>query len=187
MIEAFVISYPNKEKRKIINFLKKNINFVSLKKSKLIIVVGGDGFMLQTLKKFYKHKIPFYGINSGNYGFLMNKFSQKNSLKDMLNSKQINIHPLEMKVKNKLNKIKKSIAINEVSVLRQSRQATSISIKVGEKYLIKKLRGDGLLVSTPAGSTAYNLSVHGPILSLDSKKLAISPVSPFRPKDGKAK
>ena len=77
----------------------------------------------------------------------MNKFSQKNCLKDMLNSKQINIHPLEMKVKNKLNKIKKVIAINEVSVLRQSRQATSISIKVGEKYLIKKLRGDGLLVS----------------------------------------
>ena len=98
-----------------------------LKKSKLIIVVGGDGFVLQTLKKFTNIKSLFYGINSGDYGFLMNKFSQKNCLKDMLNSKQINIHPLEMKVKNKLNKIKKAIAINEVSVLRQSRQATSIS------------------------------------------------------------
>ena len=92
-----------------------------------------------------------------------------------------------MVVKNKLGKIKKSIAVNEISVLRQSRQAASISVKSGSKYIIKKLRGDGLLVSTPAGSTAYNLSVHGPILSLNSKKLSISPISPFRPRRWKGK
>ena len=92
-----------------------------------------------------------------------------------------------MKVKNKFNKVKKGIAINEVSILRQTRQAASVSIKIGSKYLIKKLRGDGVLVSTPAGSTAYNLSVHGPILNLDSKKLSISPVSPFRPRRWKSR
>ena len=92
------------------------------------------------------------------------------------------ISPLEMKVKNKQGTIKKSIAINEVSVLRQSRQAAFLSIKIGSKLIIKKLVSDGVLVSTPAGSTAYNLSVHGPILSLNSKKLSISPISAFRPR-----
>ena len=90
-------------------------------------------------------------------------------------------------VKNKFGKLKKSIAINEISILRQSRQAASISIKNGSRFIIKKLTGDGLLVSTPAGSTAYNLSVHGPILNLNSNKLAISPVSPFRPRRWKGK
>ena len=92
-----------------------------------------------------------------------------------------------MIVRNKNNQIKKSIAINEVSVLRQSRQAASLSIKQGSRQVIKKLVSDGVLVSTPAGSTAYNLSVHGPILSLNSKKLSISPISPFRPRRWKGK
>ncbi len=187
MINAYVVSYPHKETKKIISHLKKKIKFTSLKRSKIIIVVGGDGFMLQTLKKYYRFKKSFYGINSGDYGFLMNKFSKKNFLSDIEKSKSISISPLEMNVKNKLKKIKKAIAINEVSILRQSRQAASLSIKIGKKFLIKKLRGDGMLVSSPAGSTAYNLSVHGPILSLNSKKLAISPVSPFRPRRWKSK
>ncbi len=156
-------------------------------KSNLIIVIGGDGFMLQTLKKKYKLKKPFYGINSGDYGFLMNKYFNNKIVKKINSAKKISIHPLEMVVKNKYGKIKKSIAINEVSILRQSRQAASLSIKSGSKKIIKKLIADGVLVSTPAGSTAYNLSVHGPILSLNSKKLAISPISPFRPRRWKGK
>jgi NAD+ kinase len=99
----------------------------------------------------------------------------------------ISISPLEMTVKNKYNQTKKSLAINEVSILRQSRQAASLSIQKGSKQIIKKLVSDGVLVSTPAGSTAYNLSVHGPILSLNSKKLSISPISPFRPRRWKGK
>ena len=99
----------------------------------------------------------------------------------------ITISPLEMIVKNNKNKNKKNLAINEVSILRQSRQAASLSISIGSKKLIKKLVSDGVLVSTPAGSTAYNLSVHGPILSLNSKKLSISPISPFRPRRWKGK
>ena len=143
--------------------------------------------MLQTLKKFHKFKKPFYGINSGDYGFLMNKFNSKKDLKNFAKTDLIKISPLQMNVKNKFGKIKISIAINEISILRQSRQAASISIKNGSRFIIKKLRGDGLLVSTPAGSTAYNLSVHGPILNLNSNKLAISPVSPFRPRRWKGK
>ena len=153
----------------------------------VVIVIGGDGFMLQTLKTNKNINKLFYGINSGNYGFLMNKFSNKNILKNINQSKLIKISPLEMKVKNIKNKVKKSLAINEVSILRQTRQATSISLKIGNKFLIKNLVSDGVLVSTPAGSTAYNLSVHGPILNLNSKKISIAPISPFRPRRWKGK
>jgi len=171
-----------KRSLKIKNFLTKKIETTTLKKSNIIIVLGGDGFMLQILKKLYKYKKPFYGINSGNYGFLMNKFSNQNFLKNLKTSHSVKIYPLQMSVKTKGNKIKKSIAINEVSILRQSKQASSISITSNKKNIIKNLISDGVLVSTPAGSTAYNLSAHGPILNLDSNKLTITPISPFRPR-----
>ena len=187
MIKPSIIFDKNKKSLKIKIFLEQKINFLPIVKSNFIIVIGGDGFMLQTLKKFYKFKKPFYGINSGDYGFLMNKFSQKNTLKNLHKAKTVSIFPLEMIVKNNSGKIKKSIAINEISILRQSRQAASISINTRSKKIIKKLISDGVLVSTPAGSTAYNLSVHGPILSLDSKKIAISPISPFRPRRWRGK
>ena len=138
--------------------------------------------MLQTLKKYYKFNKKFYGINSGNYGFLMNRFSNKNLLKNLSSAKLTQINPLQMIVRTKNNKLKKSIAINEVSILRQGRQASTVKISNGKSIVIKKLISDGILVSTPAGSTAYNLSVYGPILNLDSKKLAITPISPFRPR-----
>jgi len=186
-MKASIVADNNKKSLKIKYFLKKKIKFIKIAKSKFIIVVGGDGFMLQTIKKYFKLNKPFYGINSGDYGFLMNKFSKKNVFKNLTKSKTISIHPLEMVVKNKSNKLKKSIAINEVSILRQSRQASSLSIQSGSKKIIKKLIADGVLVSTPAGSTAYNLSVHGPILNLNSKKLSISPISPFRPRRWKGK
>ena len=143
--------------------------------------------MLQTLKKNKNSRKNFYGINSGNYGFLMNKFSSKDIIKNLSKANLVSISPLEMIVKNKNNQVKRSIAINEVSVLRQSRQTASLIIIVDKKQIIKKLISDGVLVSTPAGSTAYNLSVHGPILSLDSKKLSISPISAFRPRRWKGK
>ena len=150
-------------------------------------MIGGDGFMLQTLKKNKNSKSFFYGINSGNYGFLMNKFNSKNLIRNLSKAKMITISPLEMTVKNNKRQIKKYLAINEVSILRQSRQAASLSVNYGSKIVIRKLISDGVLVSTPAGSTAYNLSVHGPILSLNSKKLTIVPISPFRPRRWKGK
>tara|TARA_B110000196_G_scaffold319304_1_gene336993 strand:- start:1981 stop:2754 length:774 start_codon:yes stop_codon:yes gene_type:complete len=180
--KIYLVFDKTKSSLKIKSILDKKIKTVSLKKSNIILVLGGDGFMLQILKKLYKFDKPFYGINSGNYGFLMNKFSNKNFLKNLKTSKSIKIHPLQMIVRTKNNQIKKSIAINEVSILRQSKQASSISINTNKKNIIKKLISDGVLVSTPAGSTAYNLSAHGPILNLDSNKLAITPISPFRPR-----
>ena len=180
--KIYLVSDKTKNSLKVKTYLTKKIEITSLKKSNIIIVLGGDGFMLQTLKKLYKFKKPFYGINSGNYGFLMNKFSKKNFLKNLKTSDNVKIHPLQMTVKTKDNQIKKSIAINEVSILRQSKQASSISITSNKKNIIKSLISDGVLVSTPAGSTAYNLSAHGPILNLDSNRLAVTPISPFRPR-----
>ena len=182
-----IISDKNKKSLNIKNLLIEIINKEKFEQDDLVIVVGGDGFMLETLKKNKNTKKKFYGINSGNYGFLMNKFSSRNIIKNLSKANMISISPLEMKVRNKNNQTKKSLAINEVSVLRQSRQAASLSIKHGSKQIIKKLVSDGVLVSTPAGSTAYNLSVHGPILSLNSKKLSIAPISPFRPRRWKGK
>ena len=187
MIKPYIVYDNNKLSKKIRKFLSKKLITSTLSKANMIIVIGGDGFMLWALKKYNKFKKPFYGINSGNYGFLMNKFSTRDTVKNLSKARLVSISPLEMKVKNKSYLTKKSIAINEVSVLRQSRQAASLSVFNGRKQIIKKLVSDGVIVSTPAGSTAYNLSVHGPILSLDSKKLSISPISAFRPRRWKGK
>ena len=187
MLGIKIISDNNKRSTKIKTILNSQVKKNNYYNLNIIVVIGGDGFMLQTLKKNKSSKKFFYGINAGNYGFLMNKFSSKNIIKNLSNAKMLTISPLEMIVRNNNNKIKKYLAINEVSILRQSRQAASLSIKHGSKQIIKKLISDGVLVSTPAGSTAYNLSVHGPILSLNSKKLSISPISPFRPRRWKGK
>ena len=130
MNNIIIISDTNKKSLKIKKFLIKKIKDSSIKRTNLVIVVGGDGFMLQTLKKNKKKLNLFYGINSGNYGFLMNKFSKKNLIKNLSEANMVKISPLEMKVFSK-NKIKKYLAIYEVSVLRQRRQAASISIKSG--------------------------------------------------------
>ena len=187
MIKLQIISDKNFKSLKIKNSILKILKNSKIKKTNLSIVIGGDGFMLKILKKNKNLKKIFYGINSGNYGFLMNKYSPKNLIKNLLKSNMISISPLEMTVLNNNNKSSKHIAINEVSILRQSRQAATLSIQSGSNQIIKKLVSDGVLVSTPAGSTAYNLSVHGPILSLNSKKLSISPISPFRPRRWKGK
>ena len=187
MTKIQIISDKNRKSLRIRKILINKIRIQNFKKDNMVIVIGGDGFMLHTLKRNKDLKKQFYGINSGNYGFLMNKFSSKNIIKNLSKANMVSISPLEMTVKNKSNQIRRSLAINEVSILRQSRQAASLSIRYGSKQIIKKLVSDGVLISTPAGSTAYNLSVHGPILSLNSKKLSIAPISPFRPRRWKGK
>jgi NAD+ kinase len=169
MNKVQIISDKNKKSQKIKLQILKLIEKANYKNLNTIIVVGGDGFMLQTLKKNIDNNKYFYGVNSGNYGFLMNKFTPKNLIKNLSNSRMISISPLEMTVKSNSKVNKKFLAINEVSILRQSRQAASLTIQHGSRSIIKNLVSDGVLVSTPAGSTAYNLSVHGPILSLNSK------------------
>ena len=172
-----IISDVNKKSLLIKKKIKKILTLKQINHQNIVIVIGGDGFMLQTLKKNKRTKKKFYGVNSGNYGFLMNKFIEKNFIKNLNNAKKITIFPLEM-----FSNRKKFLAINEVSILRQSRQAAALSIKSGSKVIIKKLISDGVLVSTPAGSTAYNLSVYGPILNLNSKRISIAPISAFRPR-----
>ena len=177
-----IISDDNIKSKKIKIHLIKKLKKVKNMRPNLRIIIGGDGFMLKTLKKNKNLKNIFYGINSGNYGFLMNKFSKEKIIKNLNKSKVTTISPLEMKVINSKNYVKNYLAINEVSILRQSRQAANLSIKLNSKFIMKKLVSDGVLISTPAGSTAYNLSVHGPILNLNSKKISIAPISAFRPR-----
>ena len=177
-----IISDNNIKSKKIKFLLIKKLKKVKYLRPNLRIIIGGDGFMLKTLKKNKNLKNIFYGINSGNYGFLMNKFSKEKIIKNLNKSKVTTISPLEMKVINNNNSVKNYLAINEVSILRQSRQAANLSIKLNSKFIMKKLVSDGVLISTPAGSTAYNLSVHGPILNLNSKKISIAPISAFRPR-----
>ena len=116
--KVYLVFDNTKASLKIKSILIKKVNITSLRKSNIIIVLVGDGFMLQTLKKLHKYKKPFYGINSGNYGFLMNKFSSENIIKNLNKANMISISPLEMTVKNNNNQIRKSLAINEVSILR---------------------------------------------------------------------
>ena len=182
----FIVDKTHKSKKLKNIFLTKYKNYLP-QFSNVIVVLGGDGFMLQTLKKYKKFKKPFYGINSGTFGFLMNKFRTYDIEMSISKAKLVSISPLEMKVITKMGKTHSKIAINEVSLLRQTRQAASLQIENSKRILIKKLICDGVLVSTPAGSTAYNLSVNGPILSLYSKKLAITPISPFRPRRWRGK
>ena len=170
--------------KKIIS--KKYTNY-KLSSSECFVVAGGDGFMLNTLKKYASYNKPFYGINCGSFGFLLNRYNNNDLVKKINRAKKTIINPLELSITSKNKKKRKLIAINEVSLFRQSRQTALLKLSIGKKTIIKRLVGDGVLISTPAGSTAYNLSVHGPILSLNSGKLAITPISPFRPRRWKGK
>jgi NAD+ kinase len=166
--------------------LTKHKNY-SPQLANIIVVGGGDGFMLRTLKQYANFKKPFYGINCGTYGFLMNNITKIDLEKKIKSARKININPLFLTAINKSKKKKRMMAINEVSLFRQSKQTASLKVKIGNKIIVKKLVGDGVLVSTPAGSTAYNLSASGPILNLNSGKIAITPISPFRPRRWKGK
>ena len=154
MTKIQIISDATTKSLKIKSQLLRKLKLSKVSRTNTTIVIGGDGFMLKTLKKNRKSKQFFYGINSGNYGFLMNKFSSKTIIKNLTKANTVTISPLEMIVRNCNNQTRKYLAINEVSILRQSRQAASLSIDYGSKQIIKKLVSDGVLVSTPAGSTA---------------------------------
>ncbi len=148
----------------------------------IIIPIGGDGILLKSLHDFNKLNIPFFGINYGSVGFLMNSVSNKKLDELIKNSKSTDLKPLKMITIDDEDKTHESIAYNEVSLMRQSHQASKFQIKINNVTRMKELICDGVLVSTSAGSTAYNLSAHGSILPLDSKLLALTPISAFRPR-----
>ncbi len=151
-------------------------------KADVFVVLGGDGFMLQMLHKHTDKGIPFYGMNRGSVGFLMNKYQEDDLDERLRIADAIALHPLIMDAFAENGKHKRARAFNEVSLLRQSRQAADISISIDGIEKLPDLICDGVLVSTPAGSTAYNFSVHGPILPMTSNVLALTPISPFRPR-----
>jgi NAD+ kinase len=147
----------------------------------VIVALGGDGFMLQTLHTFLDKGKPIYGMNLGSVGFLMNEYREEDLPQRLAAAESAQIHPLRMRALTPQGEIE-GLAFNEVSLLRQTRQAAKIRITVDERVRIAELICDGVLVSTPAGSTAYNLSAHGPILPIDAALLALTPISAFRPR-----
>jgi NAD+ kinase len=148
----------------------------------VIVALGGDGFMLQTLHHFLRHKKPIYGMNLGSVGFLMNEYSRDGLEARLTAAEPAKIHPLRMKAVTADGQTQEALAFNEVSLLRETRQTAKIRIIVDDKIRIGELICDGVLIATPAGSTAYNLSAHGPIMPIDAALLALTPISAFRPR-----
>jgi NAD+ kinase len=148
----------------------------------VIVALGGDGFMLETLHRTLRLDHPIYGMNCGSVGFLMNDFMEDGLIERIRAAEKAIIHPLAMSVVDRSGKAWSALAINEVSLLRQTHQTAKLRILIDGRERIRELACDGVLVATPAGSTAYNLSAHGPIIPLDAQVLALTPISAFRPR-----
>ncbi len=185
---AVIAAKSNKNAQEKKDLLIKKYGFIDLENSSdngvdLAIVLGGDGTMLHLLHKFEKNPIPLYGINCGTVGFLMNGGSDNNLCDILDNAQESLIHPLRMDAVSQDNQHHSFIAINEISLLRQLSQAAKIIIKINDRERLNHLTADGILVATPAGSTAYNLSLRGPIIPFGANLLALTPISPFRPRN----
>ncbi len=155
---------------------------VPVAEAEIIVALGGDGFMLETFHDHMESGLPIYGMNRGSVGFLMNDYVEYGLLERIAAAEKAVIHPLRMTATDVAGKTHKALAINEVSLLRQTRQAAKLRISIDNRLRLSELSCDGALVSTPAGSTAYNLSAHGPIIPLDARVLALTPISAFRPR-----
>jgi len=147
-----------------------------------VVALGGDGLMLQTLHRFINDRIPIYGMNRGSVGFLMNEYREEDLAERLAKAEVSKVHPLSMIAYDGAGKAHKGLAINEVSLFRETHQAAKLRIAVDGKVRMDELICDGVLVATPAGSTAYNLSAYGPILPINAQLLALTPISPFRPR-----
>ncbi len=181
--EKIAIIHPNTpESTEIAAELCKYFVPTEPKNSDLIIVIGGDGSLLHALHNYMDLNIPFYGINSGSVGFLMNHFHIQNFPNNIWQTKYTNLYPLEMKAINSKGAEFNALAINEVSIFRQTNQAAKFRVKIDDIERIPELIGDGALVSTPAGSSAYNLSAGGKIVPLGSNVLCLTPICSFRPR-----
>ncbi|MBT6510208.1 MAG: NAD kinase [Rhodospirillaceae bacterium] len=162
--------------------LRRRYDDVGLENADVIIALGGDGFMLSVLHETRDLKRPIYGMNQGTVGFLMNSFSLDDLVERLRAAELAVVHPLDMTAIDAHGKTHRAMAINEVSVFRETRQAAKIRISIDDQVRLEELVCDGVLVATPAGSTAYNLSAHGPILPIGSRSLALTPISAFRPR-----
>lgn len=170
------------EAKKALVALKKLYGQSAPQKSDVIVALGGDGTLLEALHKYHDLKKPFYGMNRGSVGFLLNPYETKNLPKLLDAAYSVELHPLRMTAKTAGGKKIEALAFNEVSLLRQTRHAAKLGIAVDGVERMPELICDGILLATPAGSTAYNLSAHGPIIPLSANVLALTPISAFRPR-----
>ena len=177
----FIVDYTKISKESS-NRIQSTYKFFSLSEADAIVVLGGDGFMLDILKQYQDLELPFYGINKGTVGFLMNQNQNENLLNKLNQAEETIIHPLKMHAKKIDGSEEDHLAINEISILRSGSQAAKLKIVVDNLVRLEELVCDGALVSTPAGSTAYNYSAHGPILPIDSNILALTAMAAFRPR-----
>jgi len=178
---AFVAA-PSSEAEKAKDRLTRQYGEVNPAEADVIVALGGDGMMLHTIHDFMDRDVPIYGMNRGSVGFMMNEFSEDNLPARLDRAELIQMHPLRMKATDLDDKVHTSIAINEVSLLRETRQAAKLKIIVDGVSRMDEMICDGVLVATPAGSTAYNLSASGPIIPLGNDLLALTPISAFRPR-----
>jgi len=178
---AFVASKSD-EARRAHDRLEQRYGAAAHEKADVIVALGGDGLMLQTLHRHLKDRIPIFGMNRGSVGFLMNDYQEANLIERLEQSETNIMHPLRMVAVDATGCSHEALAINEVSLFRQTYQAAKLKIWIDGTVRMHELVCDGALVATPVGSTAYNLSVHGPILPLGAPLLALTPISPFRPR-----
>ena len=170
------------EAQQALRALRALYDDVGPERADVVVALGGDGFMLATLHAFRPRNLPIYGMNQGTVGFLMNEFRLEDLRDRLAEAQQATLCPLRMEAVDVDGRQFKALAINEVSVFRQTRQAAKLQISVDGRVRLQELVCDGVLIATPAGSTAYNLSAHGPILPLEAEVLALTPISAFRPR-----
>lgn len=178
---AFMASSAPKAQEALI-VLEKRYGSARVEEAEAIVAIGGDGFMLQTLHRTMSSGLPIYGMNRGTIGFLMNQYNENDLVNRLHDAQASELRPLRMRALRDAGTDMEALAINEVSLLRQTRQAAKLKISINDHVRVEELICDGIMVSTAAGSTAYNLSAHGPILPLNAGVLALTPISPFRPR-----
>ena len=175
-------SSKHKQAKKLFSELIDRYDQNAIEDSDVIIALGGDGQMLSCLKESIEYEIPVFGINCGHIGFLMNEYKQTDLIERILKAETATIHPILMQAQTLNGEKTSALAINEISLLRQTHNAAHCQITINNKIELEQLICDGLMVATPAGSTAYNLSANGPIIPIEAKLLALTPISPFRPR-----
>ena len=180
--KPFFLASNNVDAQKKKEILEKKFGSNSADSADVIIVLGGDGFMLEAIKNQMDKNLPLFGLNYGSVGFLMNTVNDEDLIQRLDSSQSIKIKPLSMNAKSTDGSEHSAIAVNEVSLLRETHQAAKIKISIDKHVRLEELVCDGVLLSTPSGSTAYNLSAHGPILPINADVLALTPISAFRPR-----
>ena len=180
--KPFFLASNNEDAQKKKESLEKKFGTNAVESADVIVVLGGDGFMLEAIKKQMENNLPLFGLNYGSVGFLMNTVNDEDLIQRLDSSQSIKIKPLSMNAKSTDGSEHGAIAVNEVSLLRETHQAAKIKISIDKHVRLEELVCDGVLLSTPSGSTAYNLSAHGPILPINADVLALTPISAFRPR-----